>query len=123
MELHQSPLCKGPKGLNAVDMVFALNKLIASVLYPIMLFVPQIHKIIATAPLIRVNNAVRGYLTPNNGFERGLRAIWDNLSVDFTVPLKDAKKRSFSAGSTTAFALDAFATKTGFINFNFTVKG
>jgi hypothetical protein len=123
MELHQSSLCKGPKGLNAVDMVFAPHKLIASVLYSIMLFVPQIHKTIITAPLIRVNNTVRGYFTPNNGLERGLSAIWDNLSVDFTAPLKDTKNRGFSAGSATTFALDAFATKIGFINFNFTVKG
>ena len=104
-------------------MVFAPNKLIYSVLYSIMLFIPQIHKTIITAQLIRVNNTVRGYITPNNGLERGLSAIWNNLSVDFTAQLKDVKNRLFSAGSAAAFSLDASATKRGFINFNFTVKG
>lgn len=69
MELHQSSLCKGPKGLDVVDMVFTPNTLIAAVMHSVILFIPQIHTTIITAPLIRVNNIVRGYAVSNNGLE------------------------------------------------------
>ena len=123
MKFGQSPFGKSPEGFNPVNMAFTINKLISSVVYPIMLFIAQVYKAIIATPSIRVDDAIRIHSAAYDGLERGFRAIRDDFSVYFTPTFKDAKYRRLSIGPSSPFTLDSFTTKGGFINFDFSLNG
>ena len=75
MEFHESPFRIGPEGFDAVDVSFAIGKLIVSMVHTIMLFVPQINQPIITAPGVRMNDTFKLYLAADNGLQR---AVWRN---------------------------------------------
>ena len=60
MKFYQPVFGKRPKGFNSVNVAFAPDKFISTMIYPIVFFVTQIHQAIITSPLIRMDNAFRG---------------------------------------------------------------
>lgn len=122
MEFHQAPLGKRPEGFDAVDMASAASKLVLPVMDSVVLLVAQIDEAVIAPPAIRVDDAVEVDPSPDNGLQRGLSAIRDDLGVDFSVSLEDAEDRCFAGGSTASFALDSLAAEVGFIDFDLTGK-
>jgi len=123
MELHKPSFSKGPEGFNAIDMAFTANEFIYSMVYAIVLIIPQINQAVVASPSVRMDDTFRVYSTSNDALQRGFSTIRHDLGVHFSTTLQDTEYRRFSIRSTAPFSLDAFTAKIGFINLDFTQKG
>ena len=81
VELHEPCLCKGPEGLNAVDVITSPGELITAVMDAKMLFVSQVNQAVISTPSIGVYNALDVHLSANDGLESGLSAVGHDFGV------------------------------------------
>ena len=103
-KLRQSHLGYSPEVLDAIDMRLPGNEFISAMVHTIMSSIPQINQAIIGMESVTVDDAVQGYLSSYNGLEGLPGAIRDDLGVDFSLPLKDAKNRGLTSSSTTSLA-------------------
>jgi hypothetical protein len=94
------------------------HELILAVTDPEMFSVTDINQAIISAPAIRVDDAVEGDRSSDNALQRGFAAVSNNLVVNTTIALEDAKNGSFAKRATSAFALDAPGAEIGFVHFD-----
>ena len=123
IELHQPGLGKCPEGLDAVDMVLALDELIGAVLDPVMFFVAQIDQAVVASPAVGVDDALWVHFTPYDGLKSDLGAVRDDLSVDLAAALKNTEDRRLAGCSSSSFTLDSLRTEVGFINLDLASQG
>lgn len=123
MELHQPSFRKGPEGLYAVDVAAATGEFVLPVLDPVVLLVAEIDETVVAPPTIGVDDAVQIDFAPDNGLQRGFRAIGYDLGIDFPLSLEDSKHWRFAVGSAPSFPLDSLAAEIGFVNFDLTGEG
>ena len=119
MELYQPVFCKRPEGFNSVNVAFAPDKFISTMMYPIMLLVTQIHQAIITSPLIRMDNTFRRDSASYYCLQSCFGAIRHYLSIYFSLSLKNTENRCFTSSSTAAFTSNSFSSEVRFINFDF----
>lgn len=122
-ELGQSHLGYSPEVLNAIDMRLPCNKFISAMVHPVMSSIPQIHQAIIRMESVTVNDTVQGYLPSYNGLERLPGAIRDDLGVDLSLPLEDAKNRGLTSSSTTSLAPYSPGSKIRFVHLDLARKG
>ncbi len=84
MKFVKSSFRKGPKGLNAVNMILAIDKFVDTMFYPVMFLIPHVHKTIISPPVIRMNDTVSIYFASNNLLKCFCRTIRDDFSVNLT---------------------------------------
>ena len=118
VEFHEPCLCKGPEGLNAVDVVTSLGELVTAMVDAKMLFVPQVNQAVVSTPAIGVYDALDVHLSSNDGLQSGLSAIGYDFGVDSASPLQDAKDRRFPRCAPSSPSPYTPCAKVGFINFN-----
>jgi len=70
MEFSEPTFSKSPKRFYPINMAFVVNKLVRSMVDPIMLFVTQIYQAIISSPAVRMNDAVRVDSSANNSLQR-----------------------------------------------------
>jgi len=122
-EANQPGLGMPPEAFDAVDVSVPFGKFVLAVIDAQMLAVTDIDQAIVTTPAIRIDDAFEFDLATDNLLQRGFGAIWNDLGVDMTVPLKDAKDDRFAKCAAASFALDASGTKERFIDFNLSGEG
>src|SRR5260221_4942010 len=115
-KLRQPHLCDAPEVLDAVDVRFALHKLVAAMIHPVMLLVAQIHQAAVTLPAIRIDDAAQGHLALQNGRQHRPGTVWHDLRINLSLPLEQAEHRHLLKSTTPAFAPNTPAAKITFIN-------
>jgi hypothetical protein len=122
VELHKTPFRIGPERFDAIDVAFAVGKLIGSMVDTIMLFVAQINQAIVTTPRVGVNDTFKLYSTSDNALQRLFCAVGNDFRIDHALPLKDAEDRGFVVGAAASLSFDPLGSEVGFINFNFSAE-
>ena len=122
-ETNESCFCMPPDAFNTVDVVAAFGKFIFAMINTKVLAVTNIDQTVIATPAVRVDDAFQFYLSAYNRLQGGFRAIWNDFSINVTVPLKDAKDNRFAVCATASFAFDATRTKERFVNFNLSREG
>ena len=61
-----------------------------------MLIKTHINQAVITVPPIRMNDSGRLTVSSDNALQRGFRAIWHNLGVNFTLPFQQSEYNCFS---------------------------
>ena len=89
-------------------MTLATGKLIIAMVYPKMLIKANIHQTIITAPAVRMNHCADLNMTPYNALQRGFRAIWHNLCIDFACSLQYPKHNGFAVSAASALLSNGF---------------
>ena len=115
-------LSKAPEALNSINVAFALNEFILSMVDPEVLFISQIHESIIPSPTIGMDDALKAYSTSNNRLQRGSSAIWNNFCIHLAVTFEDAKDDCFSKGSSASFSFYPASAEEAFINFHLSRK-
>jgi len=111
-----------PEAFDSVDMAFAMDEFILSMVDPKVLFITKVNESIVTSPTIRMDNAFKAHTASDNRLQRGSPAIRDNFGIHFPVAFEDAKNNSFTESSTASFAFNPPSAKEAFINFNLSGK-
>jgi len=111
MKFYQPVFGKGPKGLNAVNVLLATGKFIRTMVDSVMLFIANINQAIIATPPIRMDDTLRTHLAPYYRLQRGFGAIWYDLGINFSSALKNAKDRRFTCCPTATFTPDPFGAK------------
>src|SRR3989304_10556249 len=78
MKLLKSSFRIRPERLYAVNMTLIINKLIITVLNPIVLLIADIHQSVITSPLVRMNNTFTSSFGTNNGLKIGFCGVGEN---------------------------------------------
>ena len=119
----ESGFSETPEALDTIDMRVASGKLIAPMINSKMLFVPKINEAVIAPPTVTMDDTFRSYASSDNRLQCGSTAIWDDFSVNFTVPFKDAENYGFATCASASAALDPASTEVAFIDLNFSSKG
>ena len=82
MKLRQPMFGMAPKRLDAVDVSAALDEFVAAVIDPKGLVQTQINQPVAASPAVGVDDAVGSHFAPNNGLQRSLGGIDNDLGID-----------------------------------------
>lgn len=122
MKFYQSVFGKRPKGLNAINMFLATGKFVGAIMAAVMLFIAYINQVIITTPTIRMNNTIRRHFASYYSLQRGFRAIWHDLSIDFPLSLENAKDGCFTCCASATFTSAPFGTEVRLINFNYAME-
>jgi len=123
VELHQPGLGKSPEGLDAVDVVLAVDELVNAMLDAMVFLVTQIDQAVVTPPVVGVDDAPGVHFAPNDGLKGGFGAIRDDLGVDLAAALKDAEDWLFAGRPPASFPLDALGAKVGFVDLDHASEG
>ena len=121
-EFTKSGFCKRPKAFYTVDVRFSIYKFVDSMFDAIMFLVTNIYQPGISAPSIRMNDAFHTNFPSNNCSKCFAFAVWNDLSVDLSVTLKNTKHNGFSSSSTTSDTFNSPGTEIAFINFDFSSK-
>jgi len=62
-------------------------------------------------------------LSSNNGLQRLLGAVRNDLGIDLASTLEDAENGRLAIGTAASFPLDSLGTKVRFIDFDFSLQG
>ena len=106
-----------PEAFDSIDMVFAMDEFILSMVDPKVLFITKVDESIVTSPAIGMDNAFKTHTTSDNRLQCGSPAIRDNFGIYFPIAFEDAKYNSFTESSTASFAFNSPSAKEAFINF------
>src|SRR5271156_269860 len=98
IEPGETALGEAPEGFNAVDVSPALGKGFLFIDAD-MLVKADVHQAVVAGPAVGANDAGRIDPAPNNSSQRGLRAVLNDLRVDFSVPFEDAEDRLLKSAS------------------------
>ena len=109
VELLQSPFGERPKSLDSGNVRRAVDEFICRMIDPEMFLKADINQPVIAAPLVRVNN----------GLQRFLGAVRDNLGINLAVYLEDAEDFGLVAGSATALAFHSTRIEVGSVNLDF----
>ncbi len=118
VELLHTAFGKGPETLDAVNVIRAIGKLIMGVIDPKMLGETDIDQTVIAAPAVGVNNHVKAAFAANNGLQRSLLAIGDDLGIDPAVALENAEDDRLAARPASSFAANPSAAKIGLVDLN-----
>ena len=123
-ELVEPGFRDAPKVLNAIDMVTAVSKFIASMLDPIVFFITEVYKAVIGLKSIGINRRVLIDLLLYNGHQRASGAVFNNLGVNLTTAFDQAEDNVFTPGPATPDPSDPPGSKVAFVDLNFTcIKG
>ena len=115
MKLRQPMFGMAPKRLDAVDVSAALDEFVAAVIDPKGLVQTQINQPVAASPAVGVDDAVGSHFAPNNGLQRGLGGIGNDLGIDTAALLEQSKDDGFATRATPTFAPDTLGAERGLI--------
>jgi len=121
-ERTESGFGKAPEALDAINMTVTSDKLIGTMIDSKMFFVPKINEACIAPPAVTMDDTFRFYTSSDNRLKRGSAAIWNDFSVNFTVPFKDAKNYGLATCASTSATLDPASTEVAFIDLNFASK-
>lgn len=124
-ELIEPGFCDAPKVLNAIDMVMAIRKFIASMLDPIVLFITEVYKPIIGLKAIGINRR-RGLidLLLYNGHQRASGAVFNNLGIHLATAFDQTEDNVFTLGAAASDPSDSPGSKVALVDLNFArVKG
>jgi len=107
-----------PEAFNSVDMAFAMDEFILSMVETEGFFTSQIDESILPSPAIRMDDTFKSHTSSNNRVQRGSSAIRDNFCIHLPVAFEEAKDNSFSKGSTTSFAFYPPGAEEAYVNIN-----
>jgi hypothetical protein len=82
--------------------------------------VADINEAIIAAPAVRVDDCFESHATANNGLQRGLFAVGNDLRIDRTITLEDTEDDGLARCAAPALATHSTSAKVRFIDFNFT---
>ena len=123
VELGQASFGEAPKTLDAIDMVLADGKLVSLMVHPQMFLVAHVDQAVVTAPTIGVDDRLEADTAQNSLAERLSPAIGNDLGIDITVALEDAKHDRLASRPTAALAADASRAEVTLIDFDFPSQG
>src|ERR1700733_4909028 len=123
VELGQASFGEAPKTLDAIDMVLADGKLVSLMVPPQMFLVAHVDQAVVTAPTIGVDDRLEADTAQNSLAERLSPAIGNDLGIDITVALEDAKHDRLASRPTAALAADASRAEVTLIDFDFPSQG
>ena len=123
-ELIEPRFCDSPEVLNAIDMVMAIRKFIASMLDPIVLFITEVYKAVIGLKSIGIDRRVLIDLLLYNGHQRASGAVFNNLGIHLTTAFDQAEDNVFTLGAATPDPSYSPGSKVAFVNLHFTgIKG
>ena len=122
VKFHQTMLCKAPKRLNSVDVLWTSNKLIISMIDPKVLINTNVNQAVIASPSIGVNDAVGVHFPSDDGLQRRFGSVWNNFRVNTDPSFEKTKNDSLSTSPSASFTSDSFGSKVGLTSFNFTAK-
>ena len=114
----QSGFGEAPEAFNAIDMGFASDEFILSMIHPQVLAISDIDQAVVTPPAIGIDDAIQGNVTSDNRLERRLSAVWNDFCVDRSVALKNTKHSRFTVSAASSLTSDAPGTEVGLIDFD-----
>ena len=118
VKLSQSMFCVTPKRFDAIDMPATARELIVAMIDSKVLVNAESHQAVIARPAIGVDDAVGIELAPDNGLQRGLGGIGDDLGVDTVTALEQTKDDGFSCGTATTLATNAPSSEVGLVSFD-----
>ena len=123
-ELIEPRFCDAPKVLNAVDMIMAVGKFVASMLDPIVLFITKVYKSVIGLKSIGINRRVLVDLLLYNGHQRTSGAVFNNLGIHLATSFNQAEDNVFPPGPAASDPSDSPCSKVAFVDLDFTcIKG
>lgn len=81
-----------------------------------MLCKTNIDQAVITTPFVGMDDDVKTDIAAYNGLQRAFLAIRDDLGINPSVTLENAKDDGFAARSATSFAANPFAAEIGLVN-------
>ena len=123
VELGQASFGETPKALDAIDVVLAHGKLMRLVVHPKMFLISHIDQAVVATPTVGVDDRLEAD-TPQNGLaERLPPAVGNDLGIDISVALEDAKHDGLASCATASFAPNPTRAEVALIDFDFSSKG
>lgn len=120
MKLLQAMFSITPKRFDAVDVLRASGKFIATMTDSEMLAVSDINESVIPTPAIAMDDRRGRDTTANNGLQRRLFAVRDDLCIDLAIALQDAEDDGLATRSATALTAHATRPEVRLVNFDFT---
>jgi len=117
-ESIQTGLGKPPEALDAVDMGFASNELILSMIDSQVLAIADVNQAVVTPPAIGIDDAIQGDTAPDNPLQSSLSAVRDDFCIHTAIAFEDAEDGRFTEGATPSFAFDAPGAEVRLIHFD-----
>ena len=115
-------LCKTPRRLNSVDVLWTSDKPIIFMIYPKLLINTDVNQTVIASSSIGVNDAVGVHFPSNYEVQRWFGSVWNNFRVNTEPSFEKAKNDSLSTSPSASFVSDSFGSKVGLIGFNFNAK-
>ncbi len=107
LNLRQATLGETPEALDAVDVAAATSELIRPMMDSQVLGVADIDQTVVATPPVRMNDRFHGDATANNGLERDLFAIRDDLRVALAVTFQQSEDDGLARRATSTLATHA----------------
>lgn len=123
-ELIESRFCDSPEVLNAINMIMAIRKFIASMLNPIVLFITEVYKAVVGLKAIGINRRVLVDFLLYNGHQRASGAVFNNLGIHLTAAFDQTEDNVFTLGTATPDPTHSPGSKVALVDLNFAgIKG
>jgi len=112
-----------PEALDSVYMCAIHNKFVFAVTHAVVIFVAEVYETIVAFPGVSMDNAILLDMALNDGLERLLGHIGDNLGIDKAVAFEDAKDDCFPKCTSATLPLHPTCTEVGLIHFGLCGEG
>ena len=115
IESYRAMLGIAPKKFNAVNMLRAVDNLIASMMPPEMFGKTHVNLSLITAPTVGIDDALDADTASNGFLQRCFGSIGNNPGINLVHTFQNVQNDVFPTRITSAFTSNTFCTVIGFV--------
>ena len=123
VELRQTAFGEAPKALDAIDVVLAHGKLMGFVIHAEMFLIAHIDQPVIAGPAVGVDDGFQADAARNGLPQRLSATVGNDLGVDTTIALEDAKDDGFAGSTTSSLAPNPARTEVALVDLDFSGEG
>lgn len=118
LHLGQAQFGIGPERFDAVDVGQIVGELIAGMVHPQVLGVPNVHQSVIAAPAIAVDDAIERHLATDHLLQRGFAGIGHDFGDNPAIAFEQAEDDGLAPCATPALTAYTAWAKVGFVHFD-----
>ena len=122
-ELRQAVFGETPEGLDSVDVVASVSKLVFTVANPEVSCISDINQAVVTNPSISVDDRIKADPPANKPLQSAFLGVWDDLSPDPVTTFQNPKHDRLLARTSPTLSLDPVGTEVGFVDLDRSSEG
>ena len=122
VELGEPTFRVAPEGFDPVDVTLPADEFVLSMVDPAVLLEAHVYQAVIGLPAIAVDRTSAPNMSADQRQQRGFAAIGDDLGVDLSSSLQDAKDDGLAPGAASTFPADAIGAEVGFVDLHLAGK-